>query len=127
MTKKSNLGKEIAAGNQPMFMTPDEVVTHYHLGDTKFLDDPNKVGPKSAEQKNLDESLLDYKRKDSMHPMSYDGNRSLYDSIAETGVHTPLQVGRSPYIPRPVLVNGHHRLAAARNLNPKQFIPLDYH
>jgi hypothetical protein len=127
MGHMSNLGKEIAAGNQPMFMTPDEVVEHFHLGDTHYMDNPNKVGPKSAEQSEKDKSLLDYKRVDSMHPMSYDGNTSLYDSIAEHGVKEPLQIGRSPYIPRPIMTNGHHRLAASRHLNPKQFIPLDYH
>lgn len=123
----SKLGKEIASGHQPMFMTPDEVVTHYHLGDGHYRENPNHMGPKTDEQWVSDENTLKYKFEDSKHPQSYDGQMSLHDSIKEVGVQNPIQVGRSPYIPRPVMTNGHHRLAVARNLNPKQFLPVEYH
>jgi hypothetical protein len=123
----SKLGKEIASGHQPMFMTPDEVVEHYHLGDGHYFENPNKLGPKNEDQKRMDEQTLNYKLEDSKHPQSYDGYMSLHDSIKEVGVRNPIQIGRSPYIPRPIITNGHHRLAVARNLNPQQFLPLDYH
>lgn len=124
MAKKSNLGKEIAAGHQPMFMTPGEVINHYHLGDSNLMSD--KPGPKGKEQKAEDEDTLHYKLKDSQHSQSYDGTSSLYDSIKEKGVHTPIFVGKSYGVPRPVVQNGHHRLAAARHLNPDQFVPVEY-
>jgi hypothetical protein len=125
----SKLGKQIAAGHQPMFMTPGEVITHYHLGDSNLMD--SKPGPKGAAQKAEDEDTLQYKLKDSQHKDSYAGqsypnSSSLYDSIKEHGVHTPIFVGRSRYVPRPVVTNGHHRLAASRHLNPNQFIPVEY-
>ena len=129
MAKKSNLGKEIAAGNQPMFMTPGEVINHYHLGDSNLVS--REPGPKGAEQKAEDEETLQYKLKDSQHKDSYAGQpygnaSSLYDSIKREGVHTPIFVGSSQYVPRPVVTNGHHRLAAARHLNPNQFVPVEY-
>lgn len=129
MAKKSNLGKEIAAGNQPMFMTPGEVITHYHLGDSNLMSD--EPGPKGAEQKAEDEDTLQYKLKDSQHRDSYAGKpyenaSSLYDSIKKQGVQTPIFVGKSYRVPRPVVQNGHHRLAAARHLNPGQFLPVEY-
>jgi hypothetical protein len=129
MAKKSNLRKEIAAGHQPMFMTPGEVIDHYHLGDTSLMSD--KPGPKGKEQKAEDEETLQYKLKDSQHKDSYAGQpygsaSSLYDSIKKEGVHTPIFVGKSYGVPRPVVQNGHHRLAAARHLNPNQFVPVEY-
>jgi len=123
----SKLGKEIASGHLPMFMTPDEIIEHHHLGDTKYLGDPNKpFEKKGPEQQDLDKSLMDYKRKDSMHPMSYDGNTSLYDSIKDHGIQKPINIGYSPYIPMGIVTDGHHRLAASRHLNPQQFVPVKY-
>lgn len=122
----SKLGKELAAGHLPMFMTPDEVIEHHHLGDGHYLENPNHIGPKTPEQKTADEATMKYKLEDAKHPQSYDGHMSLYDSIKEVGVQNPINVGYSPYIPRGIVTNGHHRLAAARNLNPKQFLPVKY-
>jgi hypothetical protein len=124
MTPPKDLGKALTQGYQPMFMTPGEVINHYHLGDANLMS--REPGPKGAEQKAEDEETLQYKLKDSQHTQSYDGTSSLYDSIKRQGVHTPIFVGSSRYISRPVVTNGHHRLAAARHLNPNQFVPVEY-
>lgn len=122
------LAKELAEGNMPMFMTPKEIVDHFQLSDSPLvLADMRSTGPKSTEQKEADEETLAYKLKDSKHPQSYNGKTSLYDSVANKGVQKPLSVGTSPWVARNVLTDGHHRLAAARNANPNQFLSLEWH
>ena len=122
----SKLGKEIASGHLPMFMTPDEISEHHHLGDTDYLGDRNKpLEKKSPEQQDLDKSLFDRKQVESMLPRSY-GNTSLYDSIKEHGIQKPINIGYSPSIPFGIVTDGHHRLAVSRHLNPKQFVPVKY-
>ena len=124
----STLGKEIAAGNRPMFMTPDEVTEHFQLGDAPVVDMKSAPGSKkSKDQQGLDSMTMAYKLKDAQHAQSYDGTTSLYDSIKAHGVQTPIEIGKTNFLSRPIVTNGHHRLAVSQHLNPKQFIPMEYH
>ena len=110
-----------------MFMTPGEVTEHFTLGDSPILD--RKTTPaisKTAGQKSADKETLEYKLKDAKHPQSHDGKTSLYDSVKNEGIQSPISVGRSPYLNRPVVTDGHHRLAVAHNLNPNQFLHVEY-
>ena len=123
----SKLGKEIAAGNQPMFMTPGEISEHFSLGDSPVIDRMTTPAmKKTSDQQSADKETLDYKLKDAQHPQSYDGKTSLYDSIKTEGIQSPISVGRSPYMKRPIVIDGHHRLAVAHNLNPNQFLHVEY-
>ena len=128
----SKLGKEIAAGHQPMFMTPDEVAEHTHLGDAPFVGDFKSAGPKSSEQKAADEKTLAQKLEASHGTPAHDDGKSfvsptsLYDSIKEKGVTESVSIGKLKGIKRPVLIDGHHRLAASRHLNPHQFLSVEY-
>lgn len=115
-----DLGEAIEAGYQPMFMTPHEVTKHFRLGDA----DPAMWD--EHPQKATEETLA-YKLHDAEHAQSYDGKTSLYESIKREGIKTPLSIGRSPFESKPILVDGHHRLAVSRHLNPNQFLPLEYH
>ena len=94
-----------------MFMTAEEITKHFKLGD---------AGDSSTKD------LMEYKLQDSKHSQSHDGKTSLYESIKSEGVKKPVEIETSPYVDRPILVNGHHRLASAHNLNPKQFLPLTW-
>lgn len=124
-----DLGKAIDAGYQPMFMTSNEVVKHLRLGDTSYYvkDDTPSKKEKPFSSQEMDQDTLEYKLHDSMHPQSHDGKESLYDSIKREGVTTPLKVSRSPLVKRPILSDGHHRLAVSKHLNPNQFLPIEYH
>lgn len=110
-----NLGKALKEGYQPMFMTPDEVTKHFRLADI--------VSPYTKQDV---KETMDYKLADSKHPMSFDGKTSLYESVKKEGIKEPLSVETTPHVDRPILVNGHHRLAVSQNLNPKQFVPLEW-
>ena len=98
-----------------MFMTPNEISTHFRLGDI--------VTPYTKQDV---KETMDYKLADSKHPQSYDGKTSLFESVKSEGVKTPLSVETSPHVDRPILVNGHHRMAISQHLNPKQFVPLQW-
>ena len=121
----SKLGIELAQGNMPMFMTPDEVTEHFGLGDSVSSVPGTPVGTsKPEEQKKNEEDTLAYKLHDAAHSQSHDGVTPLYDSIKREGVKRPLDV--RAYGSRPELMDGHHRLAVSRHLNPKQFLPMEY-
>ena len=128
MAKKSRLSKDLAAGNLPLpgMMTAGEVIEHFHLGDAGRIGKQTPVGqPKGSLQKQRDEDTMAYKLQDSKHPQSHDGTTSLYDSVAKKGSQSPVEVAAGPF-DRPIVFDGHHRLAITRHLNPKQFINFDY-
>lgn len=57
-----------------------------------------------------------------------DRGESLYDSIRESGVKSPIRLGEDEgMMDKPMIVGGHHRLAAAANINENQFVPVLHH
>lgn len=53
---------------------------------------------------------------------------SLYDSIAKSGVRSPIRLGEAEgMMGKPEIVGGHHRLAAQTDLNQDQFVPVLHH
>lgn len=61
----------------------------------------------------------------------------LHDSIAREGVREPVEMGPGNYSPprgsfrgardKPKLYNGHHRVFAANDINPRMEIPVSWH
>ena len=52
----------------------------------------------------------------------------LYESIKEHGVQSPVRV-HDRYVDTegiPTIINGHHRIAAANDINPNMEIPIQY-
>jgi hypothetical protein len=55
----------------------------------------------------------------------YDQGESLYDSIASEGVRGPIRLGQEiGSMGKPQIVGGHHRLAAATNIDPHRLVPV---
>lgn len=51
----------------------------------------------------------------------------LYSSIANHGVTNPVVIAVSPYIGGYTIVDGHHRLVAANDIDEDMEIPVKYH
>ena len=143
---KTGLGEEIRQGNIPMIMTAPELIKHYDLGDA-LMDDTETSEGKTPRRRSREKNMMSRKLRESKTgPEDYSHNPrkdtstpSLYESIAEKGVTDPIHVdlglpahpwSNSQWSMRndklPVVRDGHHRLAAMRNLHPKQFIPIEY-
>lgn len=55
----------------------------------------------------------------------YDQGESLYDSIRSEGVRGPIRLGQQiGSMGKPQVVGGHHRLAAATDINPNRLVPV---
>lgn len=125
MAKKDNLGKELAEGNRPMFMTAGEIVKHINLNDSSQRYSVNFGEEKSPDLKSRDKTTMRRKLRQS---------RSSADSALHgAGLHKSIKTqgfkGRFNIIDyghEGRLFEGHHRLAAQRNLNPKQFNSINW-
>lgn len=132
--RKSKLSQELQAGNRPMFMTAGEVIKHANLtdaGTATWIDAGDKKTPRQVSR---ERRLMEQKLKESKTGTMFDSHRrryenqdipSLYESIAKRGLEGSLTLHNS-YATALDLYQGHHRLAAMRNLHPKQFIPIEY-
>lgn len=49
---------------------------------------------------------------------------SLQDNIRENGIHWPVELMHGPGDTRPMLTNGHHRVAAAHDISPQFLVPV---
>jgi hypothetical protein len=56
-------------------------------------------------------------------------NQSLYDSIAEGGVRSPIRLGEARFSDerKPMVAGGHHRLAAATDIDQDRLVPVLHH
>lgn len=61
--------------------------------------------------------LLELKREQNEKPGG-DGSEPLIKSVAREGVHTPVSISRKE------ILNGHHRVVAAYDVNPNMEIPV---
>lgn len=125
MAKKNNLGKELAEGNRPMFMTAGEIVKHINLNDSS-----TRVGVAFGEEKSPDLKSRDsntLRRKLRQSRSSADSNAhgaGLHESIKTQGFKGRFNIVDYGHEGR--MFEGHHRLAAQRNLNPKQFNSINW-
>ncbi len=125
MAKKDNLGKELAEGNRPMFMTAGEIVKHVSLNDSNTRVGVTFGEEKSPDLKNRDSNTLRKKLRQSKS--SADSNAhgaGLYESIKNQGFKGRFNI--TDYGHEGRLFEGHHRLAAQRNINPKQFNSINW-
>jgi hypothetical protein len=120
MAKKDNLGKELAEGNRPMFMTAGEIVKHINLNDSSQRYGTVFGEDKEAWLKDRDQNTLRRKLRQSRSSANSDTHGAgLHESIKTQGFKGRFNIVDYGHEGR--LFEGHHRLAAQRNLNPKQF------
>jgi len=132
MAAQDNLSKQLFAGQRPMFMTASEIVKHANLSDAgNWGDDSTPVGTKKpADRKRREKNTLQQKLRESkVRTMGRPGdnpNPTLYESIKEEGVKTPVKM-MSHHDKSLTLHDGHHRIAAQRNINRKSLIPISWY
>ena len=120
MAKKNNLGKELAEGNLPMFMTAGEIVKHISLNDSNTRVGVSYDEEKSPDLKSRDNTTLRKKLRQSRSSVDSNAHGAgLYESIKTQGFKGNFNI--TDYGHEGRLFQGHHRLAVQRNLNPKQF------
>jgi hypothetical protein len=144
-TAKQKLHSELTAGNVPMFMTAQEITTHLDLGDAGGHTTPRGEA-KSLQRKRKESNMMQRKLRESRSGTSFNAHvkkeyqghvlhdgkwmdatesPSLHESLSEKGYEgSPLPV--VAYRNNGTLINGHHRVAAMRNINPKQFLPVKF-
>jgi len=93
--------------SEPMFMSANEILNTYRLKDR------DKSREETSEQV-LARKLLGSKRPDYFS----DGSGSLYDSIVENGISTPITLLKNFGKDGAVVWDGHHRLAVQHALDP---------
>lgn len=110
----------MAYGQIPMFMTGSEIKEH--IGENTPDKRPNE---------SIDE-MWERKKKESQVPGSSISTRkpekgmpSLEESIKEKGFDTFVRIMPTDKGDR--LLDGHHRVAAAANVDPKMLIPIKWH
>lgn len=124
MAKKNNLGKELAEGNRPMFMSADEITEHIALNDSSDRD-VNFGKEKSTNLKSRDKTVLRTKLNESKrNAISGVHGAGLYESIKTQGFKGRFNIVDYGHEGR--MFEGHHRLAVQRNLNPKQFNSINW-
>jgi hypothetical protein len=107
----------------PMLMMARELAHHYHPADLLADETPHDLW-----HAKIGEAMED----DSGHPVAHrsSGQGSLYESIRTHGVIRPVAVQDPQSAPRgekPLLWNGHHRVAVAHHLNPRSLLPVEHH
>lgn len=125
MAKKDNLGKELAEGNRPMFMTAGEIVKHINLNDSSQRHSTVFGEDKEAWLKDRDKTTLRRKlRQSRSSPDSKLHGAGLHESIKNKGFKGRFTIVDYGHEGR--FFEGHHRLATQRNLNPKQFNSINW-
>ena len=92
----------------PMFMTAHELKTDVTPGDFK------------ASHYGVPQNVNDMWSK--KHRESTE--RGLHDSIRKKGVSTPVDVWQ--YDDKPILADGHHRVATAHTISPNYLLPVEH-
>lgn len=52
------------------------------------------------------------------------GGKTLYQSILEKGVEHPILLSYHKTLQADTIINGHHRIAAANDINPEMYLPI---
>lgn len=151
----SEFEQKLSQGNLPLFMTPTDIVKHVNLVDSGYERTGlgNKdLEQRLAEEDTLNYKLQEAKKPHTVYNAHgehtagdivldqdstsnnivyrdiEENTPSLYESLVSEGMKTPLSIDIDHrFGPRRMnLVNGHHRLAALRNLNPDQFLNINW-
>lgn len=109
-----------------LFMTARELMGmtagHTEIGANDyrpFVDSPSLRATKLAEAKSGSASSTFFPKKR--------GKDSLYDSIKKEGVTSPVSIWAYKDDGwKEIINNGHHRIAAAYDINPEMYIPVEY-
>ena len=67
-----------------------------------------------------------HKFNEAHHRIDEETGESLVDSIGAEGVRSPVQIGHPYTGGRPILVEGHRRVAVAEELRPNDLIPIEH-
>jgi uncharacterized protein (DUF1015 family) len=82
----------------------------------------------SGEYSKMSQSPTLYRQKlqESKQPRRFGNKRveSLYESIQKEGVNTPIRLRMHQGTEQ--INDGHHRLAAANDINPEMYLPISY-
>lgn len=119
-----------------MFMRPTEILQRYAPNDgdrLRSLDDSSQVIPgeqrdgKVWRRKQIESTVG--RAENAMHQGVSDKFPSLQDSVAREGVQHPIGLGTVPsrFSGKPMLTAGHHRLAAAAEARPNDYVPVLHH
>lgn len=105
-----------------MFMTADEIVDHYKLGDTRLPGNPKGYKPDTSPQ-----SVLDRKYQDTQRT-------GFSEILRNQGVRDPVHVSygttanpTATFRGEPALRQGHHRVAWMQRNHPDQYLPVVHH
>jgi hypothetical protein len=121
----SNLGKELAEGNRPMFMTAGEIVKHVSLNDSSQFTGGTFGKDKAPALKLSDKTTMRRKLRQSRSSADSTAHGAgLHESIKNQGFKGSFNIIDFGHEGR--LIQGHHRLAVQRNLNPKQFNSINW-
>jgi hypothetical protein len=104
-----------------LFMTAGELMDH-PSGDTDYHEPMSENFTGLFEEK-LEESI--HGPETGTHGFhAFDGEETLYNSVKKHGVKNPVEISYSG--DKEMLTDGHHRVAAAYDINPQMFIPVTY-
>jgi hypothetical protein len=96
-----------------------------HMGDIEMEDYERNQYVDTEDELDLNRSLKEKKRHMWQVKLDESHDDNLYDSIASEGVHTPVPIqhyGKS----KTRLAGGHHRVAAAYDINPDMEVPVEH-
>ena len=120
--KKETTADVLRSGQLPMFLTPKEIQDNYYplpgdyLGPGETRDELWKRKAKEAREGSAGDARVRTTKE------------TLAQSIAREGVRNPVTLGTEADALRgadkPFVFGGHHRIAAAREINPNMLIPV---
>lgn len=121
-----SLKQHLDAGQLPMFMTGSEIAKHTLLNDAGVYYSHNSP-EKTEKQKKAEKNMMTTKLRRSKKSHEYPPEEPLHDSIKREGVKDPVRMKVS-HDPEDALrlMNGHHRVAAQRNIDKNRLIPITY-
>jgi hypothetical protein len=97
--------------------------------DNPFAGTDDPQFKRNTSYKETDEQLMERKLKESKRPLKKWGGESLHASIAREGVQSPIRLSDTfhPETGSLEILGGHHRLAAALDTRPDDYVPVLHH
>jgi ParB-like chromosome segregation protein Spo0J len=121
------MAKEHMQGAQLSMFLPAKVLRGMrpHMGDIEMEDYERNQYVETEDELDFNRSLKDKKRHMWQVKLDESHDDDLYSSIASEGVHEPVPIqhyGKN----KTRLAGGHHRVAAAYDINPDMEIPVEH-
>ena len=121
------MAKEHLHGRQLAMFLPAKVLRGMrpHMGDIEMEDYERNQYVDTEDELDLNRSLKEKKLHMWQVKLDESHDDNLYDSIASEGVHTPVPIqhyGKN----KTRLAGGHHRVAAAYDINPDMEVPVEH-